>query len=129
MPFLAILAKPVMSNTKKVESIMKRYGLETKLKCKVSRGYPKPTFEWFYQIWPCNEDGRDVTCKPRADQWRALPNTIKAEPPPNEPSTLSRITLPADEPPSMAAFYKCKAKNELGDDSIIYRFRRYSKCH
>ena len=117
-----------MSNSQKVESMIKRYGITAKLECRISRGYPLPTFEWLYQRWPCADNGIDSNCRPQADKWRPLPSAIRPRPPVNQQSLLSRITLPANEPPSMAAYYMCKAKNELGEDSVVYEFHRYSKC-
>ena len=93
--------------------------LKTKVSCKVARSYPLPTFRWFYQNFICDKSNVH-RCVPDERKWKPVP-LEKISPNATIPSWKSSVNIDSDQGNS---YYRCKASNSVGNDSLFIIFRR-----
>ena len=93
--------------------------LKTKVSCKVTKSNPLPTFRWFYQNFICDKSSVQE-CVPDEGKWKPVPPE-KISPNASIPSSKSSVNIDSDQGNS---YYRCKASNSLGNDSLVIIFKR-----
>ena len=93
--------------------------LKTKVSCKVTRSNTLPTFHWFYQNFICDKSNVQE-CVPDEEKWKPVPPE-EISPNASIPSSKSSVNIDSDQGNS---YYRCKASNSLGNDSLVIIFKR-----
>ena len=93
--------------------------LKTMVSCRVARSIPLPTFRWFYQNLICDKSNVQG-CVPDERKWKPVPHE-KISPNASIPSSKSSVNIDSDQGNS---YYRCKASNSVGNDSLVIIFRR-----
>ncbi|XP_067039207.1 matrix-remodeling-associated protein 5-like isoform X2 [Acropora muricata] len=93
--------------------------LKTMVSCRVARSNPLPTFRWFYQNFICDKSNVQG-CVPDERKWKPVPQE-KISPNASIPSSKSSVNIDSDQGNS---YYRCKASNSVGNDSLVIIFKR-----
>ena len=120
-----ITAAPTLLKGKEI--FVETYNTAANVSCQVdvTATNPLPEFQWFYQ--QISKECLEVQhCLPDKNLWQTLPNPTQTIHPASGPTQTSYVALSKDQVP---AFYLCRAKNALGNDSYVLKFyRRGKKC-
>ncbi len=113
-----IIAAPILE--KRSKRVLVTDGLEAEVSCSVKKGNPLPTFTWEYQNIDCLDAD---SCLPDENQWKFVPGNLMITPT-NTPTSQSVVEVQKDQ---LAAFYRCKAVNTVGNDSHVIKLVRLGK--
>ncbi|KAL9972290.1 hypothetical protein ACROYT_G018573 [Oculina patagonica] len=112
------VAAPILEKSSK--RVLVTDGLEAEVSCSVKKGNPLPTFTWEYQNIDCPDAD---SCLPDENQWKSVPGNLMITPT-NTPTSQSVVEVEKDQ---LAAFYRCKAVNTVGNDSHVIKLVRLGK--
>ena len=117
--FCIIAVKPHLRKGLNDKWLFVNENLKSKVSCEVVRSNPLPTFSWFHQNFICGKSNVQE-CVPDERMWKPVPQE-KISPNAPIPSLNSSVNIDSDQGNS---YYRCKASNSLGNDSLVIIFER-----
>lgn len=116
----SIKAAPILDKSPATLAVLVIDGLEMVVSCSLDKGNPLPTFTWEYQNSDCPDDD---SCLPDENKWKSVPVNLMNTPT-NKPTNQSVVRVERDQ---LAAFYRCKAVNAMGNDTHVVKLVRIGK--